>query len=576
MDIIFTFLRHHISAETVYLVLPLILLFIIISAVHLDRRSIPVILVALFAGIIFGKDGLKFWHFDNVVLAKELANLALVFILFHGGFSTKKENLRVAALPAIGLATWGVILTSVFIFVCLHFLLGWDKSISMLVSVIISSTDAPAVFSILRKQALSHKLESTIEVESAANDPMAILLTVMVIQAMSEIGDLSYTVFAGLFFWKFIAGAILGLIAAKCAARLINMLTPQENAYYYILLICTPLFTYGLAEIFHASGILAAFTAGIVLGNIQFVHKQGVYNFSYAVSTIANVLLLVLLGVLAEPSTWFAEGSYLSGYLCINAILLFFFLTFIARPAAVFLGTIGMGIQLKEKIFIAWSGLRGAVPISLAAYPAAAGISSGSEIFNLVFFAVLLSIAIQGASLGKLTKWLKLSTDSRPDPPYYLEFITKDDMESGQRLTVFTVDLPDPEGVKGPVIRNLRLPENALLLMITRRQKVSVMFKKTQKILSMLNERSIRNCEEARELASKAHDVILKINEKKLNNKGELSYIWMVLPPKGDTVLHGWDQITILSKVEDKDEIEEILLESFRRAVEHNAKHSKV
>jgi cell volume regulation protein A len=140
-------------------------------------------------------------------------------------------------------------------------------------------------------------------------------------------------------------------------------------------------------------------------------------------------------------------------------------------------------------------------------------------------------------------------------------------MEAGQRLTVFTVDLPDPEGAQGPLIKELRLPENALLLMITRRQHVSAMFRKTQKILSILNDRNVRNCEEARELTAKAHDVILKMNEKKSLSKDESENIWMVLPPRGDTALCGWDQITILSKVEDKDEVREILLESFEKGV---------
>jgi cell volume regulation protein A len=565
MDFLLNLCRHIVSDEIVYLALPLALFFIVTLAVQLDKRSIPVIFVGLIAGVIFGKDGLKFWIFDNLTLAKELANLALVFILFHGGFCTKKELLKIAALPGIGMATWGVILSAVVTFACLHFILGWNKNIAMLISIVISSTDAPAIFSILRKQTLGHKLKSIVETESASSDPMVIILTIIGIQILSSSGDTSYLTYAGLFFWKFAGGFIFGFLAAKGAARLINKLTPQENAYYYIIMLCTAIFTFGLAELFSASGLLAVFTAGVVLGNTQFVHKQGVYNFSYAISTIANILLLVLLGVLATPSSWFEGSEYFNGPLYINGILLFFFLAFVARPASVFLGTLGMGINIREKIFISWAGLRGSVPISLATFPAAAGIAGGSEIFNIAFFAVLLSIMIQGLSLGKLTKLLKLSTVSRPDPPYSLEFIAKDDMEAGQRLTIFTIDLPDPEGAKGPLIRDLRLPENALLLMITRRQHVSAMFRKTQKILSILNERNVRNSEEARELASKAHDMILKMNEKKSLAKDETEAIWMVLPPKGDTALCGWDQITILSKVEDKDEVREILLESFQK-----------
>jgi cell volume regulation protein A len=550
----------NISANVVYLAIPLILLTVVVSAVYLDKKSIPVILVALFAGLVFGRDGLKLWEFSDMLLANKLANLALVFVLFHGGFCTKKENLKIVALPAIGLASWGVILTAIFTFVCLYFVLGWDKNLALLLSVIISSTDAAAIFAILRKQPLGHRLSSTIEIESAANDPMAILLTVVAVQALTTSGDLSFIVFVLEFLWKFIAAPIFGFIIAKSVVWLINRLTPQETGYYHIILLCTALFAYGFAESLNASGILAVFTAGIVMGNAQFVHKQGVYNFSSAVSMIANIMLFVLLGVLVEPRAWFERDLFLKG------ILLFAFLSFVARPAAVFLGTVGMGILFKDRLFIAWAGLRGAVPIVLATYPAANGIENGTEIFNLVFFAVLLSLMFQGSSLGKMAKFLKLSVQSRPEPPYSLEFFTKNDMEAGQRITVFTIELPDPEGCKGPAVKDLRLPDSALLLMIARRQKVPVLLRKTQKIMSILSEQSTKYGEEAKTLVEKAQEIILKVNEKKhfLGNQDEEEIdVWQVLPPRGDTVLQGWDQITVLSKVEDEEAVRKALRHAF-------------
>jgi cell volume regulation protein A len=558
------FFTASISANIIYLAIPLILLSVVISAVYLDKKSVPVILVALFAGIIFGGDGFKFWQFEDMKLANSLANLALVFVLFHGGFCTKKENLKQVALPAIGLASWGVILTAIFTFICLHFILGWDRNLSILLSVIISSTDAAAIFSILRTQSLKTKLASTIEIESAANDPMAILLTLIAVQALSSGADLSFYSFAGQFLWKFLAGPIFGFIIAKIMVKLINRLTPQENSYYYIILLCTALFTYGFTETFNASGMLAVFTAGIVMGNLQFVHKQGVYNFSSAVSTIANIFLFVLLGALVSPQSWFKEGLFLKG------VLLFIFLSFVARPAAVFLGTIGMRIPFKDRFFTAWAGLRGAVPIVLATYPIAYNLPNGMEIFNLVFFAVLLSLMVQGSSLGKIASLLKLSSPSRPEPPYSLEFFTKNDMEIGQKINVFTVALPDPEGCKGPMIKELKLPDNALLLMITRRQKVPMLFRKTQKIMSLLNKNSIKYGEEAKMLVNKAQEIIIKINEKKYfrrDDKEEECDIWQVLPPRGDTVLHGWDQVTVISKVEDEEKVRAVLLDAFKNAV---------
>jgi cell volume regulation protein A len=553
-------LTSNISANIIFLAIPMILLIVVISAVFLDKKSIPVILVALFAGIVFGKDGLKFWDFDDMVYANQLANLALVFVLFHGGFTTKKFNLKMVALPAIGLATWGVVLTAVFTFICLHLLLGWDRNLSLLLSVIISSTDAAAIFSILRKKPLGHKLSSTIEIESAANDPMAILLTLVMVQTLSSGEDISFLSLALKFMWKFASAPIIGYIIARSVVWLINKLTPQETGYYHIIMLSTALFTYGLTETLNASGILAVFTAGIVMGNMPFVHKRGVYNFSSSISQISNILLFVLLGVLVEPNRWFQDNLFLKG------VLLFIFLSFAARPAAVFLGTIGMRLPVKEKLFMSWAGLRGAVPIVLATYPTAYGMENGMEIFNMVFFVVLLSLMFQGSSLGKIAKLLKLSTVSRPEPPYSLEFFTKNNMEAAQKLTVFTIGMPDPEGCEGPAIKTLKLPESTLLLMIARRQKVPKLFKETQKIINILNERTIKYGEEAKELVEKAQEIILQINEKRYFHKDENeeeSDIWHVLPPKGDTILRGWDQVTILAKVGDQDKVIEEIKEHF-------------
>jgi cell volume regulation protein A len=470
-------------------------------------------------------------------------------------------NLKLVALPAIGLATWGVILTAVFTFVCLYFILGWDRNLALLLSVIISSTDAAAIFSILRKQPLGHKLSSTIEIESAANDPMAILLTMVTVEALSSGANLSFPLLAVQFLWKFASAPVIGFIIAKSVVWLINKLTPQETGYYHIILLATAMFTYGLTETLNASGILAVFTAGIVLGNMYFVHKRGVYNFSSSISTISNILLFVLLGVLVDPNSWIEEDVLLRG------VLLFVFLSFVARPAAVFLGTLGMRIPVKEKLFVSWAGLRGAVPIVLATYPTAYGIEHGMEIFNMVFFVVLLSLMVQGSSLGKVASFLTLSTVSRPEPPYTLEFFTKNDMEIGQKLTVFTLGMPDPEGREGPAIKDLKLPESTLLLMIARRKKVPMLFRKTQRILNLLNERSVKHGKEAKELVDKAQDIILQINEKKYFHKDENEEetdIWQVLPPRGDTILRGWDQVTVLTKIEDQERVIEELKGSFK------------
>ena len=175
---------------------------------------------------------------------------------------------------------------------------------------------------------------------------------------------------------------------------------------------------YGLAEVVHVSGMLAVFIAGYVMGNSPFVHKQGVQNFSSALSTVANICMFALMGLQVFPHQW-AE-------LWVDGIILFLTLTFLSRPFAVLLGTMGMGIGWKEKTFIAWAGLRGSVPIILATYPVAPGLEIGGDVFNLVFFGVLLSIAVQGSTLGVLARFFKLTTPARPKPLFNLELVTLD------------------------------------------------------------------------------------------------------------------------------------------------------
>jgi len=480
--------------DTVYIVVPLLLIGVVLAAVWLDRWSLPVILVALGLGIVFGSDVLNIWHFDDVELTNRVANLALVFILFQGGFATKREDLQAVALPALGLATWGVLLTAVGTFLCLRYLLGWSPEKSLLLAVIISSTDAAATFSILRRQALPGRLGSTIEIESAANDPMAILTTLIVVEAYTSGANHGWQT-GLLFLWKFFAGPLLGWLIARASVAIFDRLNPQERGYYYVLLVGIVMLTYGLTEIVHASGMLAAFTAGLVMGNTRFVYRQGVSNFAAALATIANIGVFVLMGVLVFPSQW--------ADLWLQGVMLFLVLAFAARPAAVWLGTLGMGIGRRERIFMSWAGLRGAVPVVLATYPAAAGLGIGQEIFNLVFFAVLLSVSFQGSTIGWLARKLDLSAPRRPQPRYGLELVTMAQSE----LDLIVVDLPGPQGRPGARIRDLILPPSALITLIARGNEV--------------------------------------------------------IGPTGNTRLLGWDQVTVLARPEDEALVRAAVLRRF-------------
>ncbi|MFA5700870.1 MAG: potassium/proton antiporter [Desulfuromonas sp.] len=480
--------------DVVYVIGPALLIAIVLVSVWLDRWSVPVILVALAAGILFGSDVLNLWHFDDIALTNQVANLALVFILFYGGFATRRTDFKAVALRAGGLATWGVVLTTLGTFAVLYGLFDWSFPKAILLAAIISSTDAAAIMSILRRQSLPPKLSSTIEIESAANDPMAILLTLAVIEVVSS-GHSDWATTAVLFGWKFATAPVIGWGLTRGALWLINRINPKDRGLYYVFSLGIILLIYGLAEMVHASGMLAVFVAGYVMGNSPFVYKQGVTNFSSALSTVANIGMFALLGLQVFPHQW--------ADLWLEGILLFCALTFVARPFAVWVGTLGMRIPTRDKIFIAWAGLRGSVPIVLATYPAAAGIGIGQDIFNLVFFAVLLSIAVQGSTLGLLARWLNLTVPARPRPLFKLELVTmaKSDFD------LIVVNLPGPRGEVGPTIAKLQLPAGSVIILITRKNELVI--------------------------------------------------------PKGSTRLQGWDQVTVLVHAKDQETVRSVLLSAF-------------
>jgi potassium/hydrogen antiporter len=451
---------------TLYLVVPLILIAIVLAAVWLDRFSVPVILIALATGILFGSDVLNWWDFSDIQLTKNTAKLALVFILFHGGFATRKNDLRLVALPAGGLATWGVVITAVATFLILYLGLDWPFEVALLLGVIISSTDAAAIFSILRRHALPAKLSSTVEIESAANDPMAVLLTGLAVDALVS-GGTHPGLLGLMLLWKFSAAPLLGWGMARAAVWLFNRLTPQDRGHYYVLSIGLILLTYGAAESVRASGILAVFVMGFCMGNRRFVHKQGVANFSAALSTIANIGMFALLGLLVSPRGWIDIWQ--------QGLILFVVISLIARPLAVGVGTLGMRLPGRHKVFIAWAGLRGAVPIVLATYPVAAGMETGHTIFNLVFFVVILSVLLQGLTLGPLAHALHLIAPRKPAPLFHLELITM----APSNLDLVFVDLPDHAAdgnteSPAPLIRDLPLPEGAVITLITHHTKLTV------------------------------------------------------------------------------------------------------
>lgn len=402
------------------LISSIIFLFIVLIALISRKLNVPLIIIALAIGIFFGSDITGIIYFDNAILAQQLANIALIFILFSAGYGTKRENLKPVLKPTMLLATIGVLLTAGITAIVFTFLSGWTFMQSMLLCAIISSTDAAAVFSILRNRAISKKVTSITEIESAANDPMAIVSTTFIVQVVIGTSFNTYESLL-LFTWQLIGGIAFGIGIGMVGSFLFKKIKDLDVGYFYLFLIGLILLSFGLADLCKASGMLSAFFAGYIIGNKKIPYKNGISNFTETLSFIANVGLFILLGLLVFPKS-FSNIWFLG-------VLLFILITFLGRPITVFLCTIFTKLSIKEKIFLSWSGIRGAVPIVLATYPAAAGIDKDHEIFNIVFFAVTLSIIIQGTTIGKLADYFKLTFKSKKKVKQTMELVTIHDTD---------------------------------------------------------------------------------------------------------------------------------------------------
>ncbi|MBM4249858.1 MAG: potassium/proton antiporter [Euryarchaeota archaeon] len=443
------------SLDSLYLIAALILLVIVLTARLAHKWQLPLIIIALGIGILFGSDVTGLVYLDDAVLVNRLANLALIFVLFFAGFSTKRVPRETILVPSLALATAGVLLTAVLTGVVLWALLGLGFSHALLIGCIISSTDAAAVFSILRARSLNRRTSSITEMESATNDPMAIVLTTAVILfiAASVVDPLRI---GASIVWQLAAGIGVGLLVGKLGCFLFDRIKVIDRGYFYIFMIGLVLLSYSFANLVYASGMLAVFFAGNTMGISNITHKSTLSNFLDALSTIANAGIFVLMGLLAFP------GKF--GAIWLQGLVLFLALTFIARPAAVFALTAFSGLGPRQKAFISWAGLRGAVPLVLATYPVAAGIPGSGDIFSIVFFAVLLSLLVQGSTIGKMADWLGLTERARPRPTQSMELVTVH--TSDLQICELEIDEDLYEGSVG--VSDLHLPAETTITMINR------------------------------------------------------------------------------------------------------------
>jgi cell volume regulation protein A len=390
------------ETEQIILISSVFLMLSVFSSKASSKLNIPALLLFLIIGMLAGSDGPGGIYFNDAGLAQFLGIIALIFILFSSGLSSKWKRTKAIIWEGISLSTVGVVFSAVLICILSKNLLGFTLFEGLLLGAIISPTDPAAVFSLIKekKLAINHKLLSLVELESGINDPMAVFMTIALTSLVTN--RLSgYAEFIGFFFSQFVIGTAMGLCMGMLAVSILNSINLEYEGLYPVLSISFVLFTYGITTFFHGSGFLAVYILGIMLSKSIIQNKIEIMNFHDGLIWLMQIIMFFTLGLLVYPSHLV--------HVMDKGILASIFLALIARPISVFASLIFTKLSFKEKILISWLGLRGAVPIILATFPLLAHVPKSEMIFNVVFFVVLISMVVQGTTIPALAKALKLN-----------------------------------------------------------------------------------------------------------------------------------------------------------------------
>lgn len=428
-----------------------------------DRIGVPALLVFLGIGMIAGSDALGLVYFDDSHLANTVGTVALAYILFSGGFDTRWTAVRPVVGRGVLLATVGVVLTAVILATVAWLALGFSFKGSLLLAAIVSSTDAAAVFSVLRSRGVSLKgrLRPLLEFESGSNDPMAVFLTLGILDLLMN-PELAWSSLIARFALQMSLGAGVGLGLGWVLARALARIRLDYEGLYPVLSFSLVPLVFGSAAVLGGNGFLAVYVAGIVVGNTSILHRRSLMRFHDGLGWLMQIGMFLTLGLLVFPSRLpevAGIGLFIAGVLI-----------FAARPLAVYLCLLGSGFSWRERTLVGWTGLRGAVPIVLATFPLMAGYPESGRVFNVVFFVVCLSVLLQGPSLMRVARWLKVDLPVDARPPYPLEFDRVDGM-SGE-TSEFEV-LPGSRA-DGKRVMDLGLPPSVLVLLIRRGREFMV------------------------------------------------------------------------------------------------------
>ncbi|HEU4565997.1 MAG TPA: potassium/proton antiporter [Gemmatimonadaceae bacterium] len=422
-----------------------------------ERFGVPVALVFLVIGMLAGSEGIGGIPFEDYRLAYRLGTIALVFILFDGGLNTSAAVVRRVAAPAAVLATLGVVGTAALLALGAY-LLGFGLPVAMLLGAVVSSTDAAAVFAVLRGSGihLRQRVGATLEVESGANDPMAVILTTVVTQSLLDPAtgfgwQVPLTVVV-----QIAIGIVAGVVAGHAGRALLARTRLGAAGLYAVLLVGIASLTFALPTLANGSGFLAVYVAGIVLGNGELPYKAALLRVSDALAWLSQVTMFLVLGLLVFPSRML---EILPAGLLLAALL-----SFVARPVVVWLCLLPFRYPAREISYISWVGLRGAVPIILASYPVLAGVPGATRIFDIVFFVVVVGAFVPGATVAWLARRLGLESAEPPAPQAVLEIESMQPLD-GELLSFYIDDALPVAGVR---LADVPFPDGTAATLIVR------------------------------------------------------------------------------------------------------------
>ena len=448
----------HLPVESVLLVAAGLMVIGVLIVGASDRLRVPAALLSLGIGILFGSDVLGLVEVSDMAMVRDISVIALMIILFEGGLTTKPSVLRESGVPGFVLANVGVLVTAGVVATGWQLLFdtGWETA--LIIGAVVASTDAAVVFDVVRRTPIPKRLAGILEIESGVNDPFAILLTIGLIEVTrSSPGVEDWLVFGAR---QLFGGIAVGLLGGWIGSRLLR-LRLRSSGLYPLLALAMAGLTFAVASYIGSSGFLAVYICGLMIGALAPRHRRVVRSFHASLANGADIALFLLLGLLVFPAE--LPGVAIPA-LAVTAILLLF-----GRPLSVVLAMLPFRLSWKEMTFLSWAGLRGALPIVLATFPATAGVAAGETIFNLVFFVVVVSALLQGTTIGPLAKRLGLVVD-RPAWQSIAEAVELEDVD----VDLIEIEVTDDLPLVGTRLSENPPPEGMLITTMIRDHKAAI------------------------------------------------------------------------------------------------------